>query len=77
VKKLRSATLDQICEVPGIGRKTAETIAAALARAAVPAPAVNTATGEIIEDEEPDTTPGSPGEPVTTGAPEERRGQEP
>ncbi|QNP73355.1 excinuclease ABC subunit UvrC [Streptomyces roseirectus] len=52
VKKLRSATIDQICEVPGIGRKTAETIAAALDRAAPAAPAVNTATGEIMEDEE-------------------------
>ncbi|MFD9432568.1 excinuclease ABC subunit UvrC [Streptomyces sp. NPDC060002] len=76
VKRLRAATIDQICEVPGIGRKTAETIAAALARAASPAPAVNTATGEIIDDEESDTTVGSPGDPVTTGAPEERRGQE-
>ncbi|MGW0873108.1 excinuclease ABC subunit UvrC [Streptomyces sp. NPDC002740] len=76
VKRLRAATVDQICEVPGIGRKTAETIAAALARAASPAPAVNTATGEIIDDEEPGTTVGSPGDPVTTGAPEERRGQE-
>ncbi|MFI9561959.1 excinuclease ABC subunit UvrC [Streptomyces rishiriensis] len=76
VKRLRAATVEQICEVPGIGRKTAETIAAALAEAAPPAPAVNTATGEIIDDEEPDTTTGSPGAPVTSGAPEERRGQE-
>ncbi|WP_333737722.1 excinuclease ABC subunit UvrC [Streptomyces sp. IBSBF 2806] len=76
VKRLRAATLDQICEVPGIGRKTAETIVAALAVAAPPAPAVNTATGEIIDDEEPDTTTGSPGAPVTSGAPEQRRGQE-
>ncbi|MFI8100021.1 excinuclease ABC subunit UvrC [Streptomyces sp. NPDC086023] len=53
VKKLRQATIDQICEVPGIGRKTAETVAVALARAAPAAPAVNTATGEIIEDETP------------------------
>ncbi|CAM5651568.1 UvrABC system protein C [Streptomyces spiroverticillatus] len=52
VKKLRSATIDQICEVPGIGRKTAETVAAALAAAAPAAPAVNTATGEIIEEDE-------------------------
>ncbi|MGW0559153.1 excinuclease ABC subunit UvrC [Streptomyces sp. NPDC003016] len=52
VKKLRSATIDQICEVPGIGRKTAETVAAFLARATPAAPAVNTATGEIIEDDE-------------------------
>jgi excinuclease ABC subunit C len=74
LKKLRSATIDQICEVPGIGRKTAETIAVALAQAAPAAPAVNTATGEIME-EEPGTM-GSSGEPVTTGAPDERRGQE-
>ncbi|MYS88265.1 MULTISPECIES: excinuclease ABC subunit UvrC [Streptomyces] len=74
LKKLRSATIDQICEVPGIGRKTAETIAAALAQAAPAAPAVNTATGEIME-EEPGTM-GSGGEPVRTGAPDERRGQE-
>ncbi|MFG2992546.1 excinuclease ABC subunit UvrC [Streptomyces sp. NPDC048257] len=53
VKKLRQATIDQICEVPGIGRKTAETVAAALARAVPAGPAVNTATGEIIEDETP------------------------
>ncbi|MFC8144903.1 excinuclease ABC subunit UvrC [Streptomyces paradoxus] len=74
LKKLRSATIDQICEVPGIGRKTAETIAVALARSAPAAPAVNTATGEIME-EEPGTM-GSSGEPVTMGAPDERRGQE-
>ncbi|WP_030605122.1 excinuclease ABC subunit UvrC [Streptomyces achromogenes] len=76
VKKLRSATIEQIQEVPGIGRKTAETIAVALAQAAPAAPAVNTATGEIIEDEEPDTTGDSSGEPVTAGVPDERRGQE-
>ncbi|MFI6206700.1 excinuclease ABC subunit UvrC [Streptomyces sp. NPDC051041] len=79
VKKLRSATIDQICEVPGIGRKTAETVAAALAQAVPAAPAVNTATGEIMEDVEdgtPGTTTGSRGEPVPAGAPEERRGQE-
>lgn len=74
LKKLRSATIDQICEVPGIGRKTAETIAVALAQAAPAAPAVNTATGEIME-EEPETM-GSSGEPVKAGAPDERRGQE-
>ncbi|OKH92923.1 excinuclease ABC subunit UvrC [Streptomyces uncialis] len=67
VKRLRSATIDEICEVPGIGRKTALTIAAALAEAAPAAPAVNTATGEIIEDEEP----------VSAGTSDNRRGQEP
>ncbi|MFF5702566.1 excinuclease ABC subunit UvrC [Streptomyces sp. NPDC012794] len=51
VKNLRQATIEQICEVPGIGRKTAETVAAALAGAVPAGPAVNTATGEIIEDE--------------------------
>ncbi|MFE7899672.1 excinuclease ABC subunit UvrC [Streptomyces sp. NPDC057424] len=74
LKKVRSATIDQICEVPGIGRKTAETISATLARSAPAAPAVNTATGEIME-EEPGTM-GSSGEPMTMGAPDERRGQE-
>ena len=77
VRKLRAATIEQICEVPGIGRKTAETVAAALAAAAPAAPAVNTATGEIMEDvEEPGRTAGSPGEPVPAGAPDRRRGQE-
>ncbi|MEU9120714.1 excinuclease ABC subunit UvrC [Streptomyces sp. NPDC048506] len=51
LKKLRAATIDEICEVPGVGRKTAETVVAALAGAAPSAPAVNTATGEIIEDD--------------------------
>ncbi|MFG2678049.1 excinuclease ABC subunit UvrC [Streptomyces sp. NPDC048392] len=85
VKKLRSATIDQICEVPGIGRKTAETVAVALAGAAPAAPAVNTATGEIMDDEDgapetedgaPGTRADAPGEPVSAGTPDERRGQE-
>ncbi|MGW6295421.1 excinuclease ABC subunit UvrC [Streptomyces sp. NPDC055058] len=77
VKRLRSATIEQICEVPGIGRKTAEVIVAAFARAEPPAPAVNTATGEIMDDEEePGQATGSPGEPVSAGAPDDRRGQE-
>ncbi|MER7721821.1 excinuclease ABC subunit UvrC [Streptomyces flaveolus] len=78
VKKLRSATIDQICEVPGIGRKTAETVAVALTRATPAAPAVNTATGEIMEDDDgaPGTTEDAPGEPVPAGTPDERRGQE-
>ncbi|MEU9285384.1 excinuclease ABC subunit UvrC [Streptomyces sp. NPDC048275] len=76
VKRLRSATIDQICEIPGIGRKTAEAIAVALAQAAPAAPAVNTATGEIMEDEEPGTTTGSREELASAGASDERRGQE-
>ncbi|MGW0389636.1 excinuclease ABC subunit UvrC [Streptomyces sp. NPDC003042] len=62
VKRLRQATIDQICEVPGIGRKTAETVVAALAEAVPAGPAVNTATGEIMEDEAP----------ASAGAPSER-----
>ncbi|MFD9602756.1 excinuclease ABC subunit UvrC [Streptomyces sp. NPDC059970] len=52
VKKLKQATIDEICEVPGIGRRTAESVAVALASAAPATPAVNTATGEIIEDDD-------------------------
>ncbi|MFD9972017.1 excinuclease ABC subunit UvrC [Streptomyces sp. NPDC059017] len=51
VKRLRQATIEQICEVPGFGRKTAESVAVALAQAAPAAPAVNTATGEIMEED--------------------------
>ncbi len=50
VKKLRAASVEEISQVPGVGRKTAEAVAAALSGAAV-GPAVNTATGEIVEDE--------------------------
>ncbi|WP_327119730.1 excinuclease ABC subunit UvrC [Streptomyces sp. NBC_01341] len=56
VKRLRQATIDEICEVPGIGRRTAESVAAALATAAPAAPAVNTATGEIIEEDDGGST---------------------
>ncbi|MGW9121687.1 helix-hairpin-helix domain-containing protein, partial [Streptomyces sp. NPDC055663] len=56
VKKLKQATIDEICEVPGIGRRTAESVAVALASAAPAAPAVNTATGEIIEEDDGGST---------------------
>ncbi len=50
LKKLRAATVDEIAEVPGIGRRTAEAIAAALVQEkAKPSVSVNTATGEIEE----------------------------
>ncbi|MGW3656699.1 excinuclease ABC subunit UvrC [Streptomyces sp. NPDC005151] len=52
VKRLKQATIDEICEVSGIGRRTAESVAVALASAAPAAPAVNTATGEIIEEDD-------------------------
>jgi excinuclease ABC subunit C len=51
LKRLRAATIDEICAVPGIGRKTAEAVAVALAQASPAVPAVNTATGEIMEHE--------------------------
>ncbi|WNI15042.1 excinuclease ABC subunit UvrC [Actinacidiphila sp. ITFR-21] len=60
LKRLRSATVEEICEVPGIGRRTAETVAAALAAAAPAAPAVNTATGEIIEEDAGTPAPPAP-----------------
>ncbi|WP_326764951.1 excinuclease ABC subunit UvrC [Streptomyces sp. NBC_01591] len=56
VKKLKQATIDEICEVPGIGRRTAESVAVALASAAPATPAVNTATGEIIEENDGGST---------------------
>src|SRR3954452_521334 len=49
VKRLRAATVDEIAQVPGVGRRTAEAVHAALA-AGPSAPAVDTATGEIIEE---------------------------
>ncbi len=52
LKRLRAATVEQICEVPGVGRRTAEAVAASLAQASPAVPAVNTATGEIMEEEE-------------------------
>jgi excinuclease ABC subunit C len=49
LKRLRAASVEEIAEAPGIGRRTAEAIAAALATTAPSGPAVNTATGEVIE----------------------------
>ncbi|MDQ4007870.1 MAG: excinuclease ABC subunit UvrC [Actinomycetota bacterium] len=53
LKRLRAASVDEIAQVPGIGRHTAQSVADALtaptaARAAQPS--VNTATGEIIDE---------------------------
>jgi len=51
LKKLRAASADEIAELPGIGRRTAESIQAALSLAASGAqPAVNMTTGEILEE---------------------------
>ena len=48
LKRLRSATVDELASVPGIGPTVAQALVDALA-ASAPAPAVNTATGEIVE----------------------------
>jgi excinuclease ABC subunit C len=52
VKRIRAATVEELVEVPGVGPTLAETIRTSLAVAPedAPAPAVNMATGEIIED---------------------------
>lgn len=49
VRAVRAASVDEVAQVPGIGRSTAESIVAALA-AEPRAPTVDTATGEIVED---------------------------
>ncbi|KQP79642.1 excinuclease ABC subunit C [Aeromicrobium sp. Leaf289] len=49
VRKIRAATVDEVAAVPGFGRATAESVVAALA-ADAPGPAVDMATGEIVED---------------------------
>lgn len=48
LKKLRVATVDEVTEVPGIGQAVAEAVVATLADTST-TPAVNTATGEILE----------------------------
>jgi excinuclease ABC subunit C len=50
LKKLRAASVDEIAQVPGLGRHTAQAVAQALTEPASAAPAaVNTATGEILD----------------------------
>lgn len=49
LKRLRAATVDELAEVPGIGRRTAEAVAAALQDQRSGPVGVNTATGEILE----------------------------
>ena len=51
VKRLRAASVDEIAAVPGFGRRTAQTVHAALAAQSAPVPAVDPVTGEIIAEE--------------------------
>jgi excinuclease ABC subunit C len=62
LKRLRAATIEQICEVPGVGRRTAEAVLAAVAGAAPTGLAVNTATGEIMEGQGTAETAAAPPE---------------
>jgi excinuclease ABC subunit C len=48
LKRLRTATVDELAEVPGIGPQTAQAIVRALADAPAAGPAVDMATGEIL-----------------------------
>jgi excinuclease ABC subunit C len=50
LKKLRAASVDEIAALPGFGQRSAESIVAALgAPTSVSVPAINTATGEILD----------------------------
>ncbi|HET6910516.1 MAG TPA: excinuclease ABC subunit UvrC [Mycobacteriales bacterium] len=51
VKRLRAASVEEIAEVPGFGRRTAEAVHAALAGDA-PRPAFDPVTGEVVDDSE-------------------------
>ena len=58
LKKLRQATIDEVAELPGFGRRTAESVVLAVNAAATKAdtgraPSVNMATGEILDDDIP------------------------
>jgi excinuclease ABC subunit C len=50
LKRLRQASIDEVAAVPGIGRKTAESIVVGLARTSA-TPAVNVTTGEVLDGE--------------------------
>jgi excinuclease ABC subunit C len=52
VKRLRAASVEEIAEVPGLGRRTAEAVYAALAAGGAPQPAVDPSTGEILETQD-------------------------
>jgi len=59
LKRLRQASVDEVAELPGFGRRTAESVVLAVNSAATKAdtsraPSVNTATGEILDDDGPE-----------------------
>ncbi|WP_328994690.1 excinuclease ABC subunit UvrC [Kribbella sp. NBC_01245] len=68
LKKLRQATIEEVAELPGFGRRTAESVVAAVNSAATKAdtgraPSVNTATGEILDDDAPQVAGALSGDP--------------
>ena len=48
LKKLRAATVEEVMEVPGIGRRTAEAVVTGLAAEAPAVPSFDPVTGEVI-----------------------------
>jgi excinuclease ABC subunit C len=50
LKRLKAATVEEVVEVPGIGRRTAEAVLAALGtpEPAAAAPAFDPVTGEVV-----------------------------
>ena len=48
LKRLRAASVEDVLEVPGVGRRTAEAVVVALAGEAPAAPAFDPATGEVL-----------------------------
>ena len=51
VKRVAAASVDELAEVPGVGPALAAVIAAQLGNTADTTPAVNLATGEVVDDE--------------------------
>ncbi len=72
VRRLRAAGVDELVEVRGIGRGTAEAIVAGFARESPAAPVVNVATGEILEID----SVGPPSREDASDAARRRRGEE-
>ena len=59
VKRIRAASVEELAAVPGIGPALASVVAAELGSAADRTPAVNLATGEVVDDEGADRVGGS------------------
>jgi excinuclease ABC subunit C len=57
IKRLSAATAEEITVVAGIGPRTAEAVVLALASREPSTPAVNTATGEILDEADDNLQP--------------------